>query len=414
MPDPVREVPAGRAPAHQQARRRGLHAARTRRRPRRSRKHPRHRLLQPAPRRAQQQAVASSACSSTRALVSEKDIETAVGNARVNNIDVEQGPDRGLQRPARKRSAARWPRSTTRRSSTTTARRPCPPDLKERVTVRVLKKNVVRAGRAAGGHAGRRGRGPARPHAPRRHQGHEPRAALRVPGGAEARHPRRTSTQSYGEQPRTADGRRTSADWAEDHRLRSAKARRSSSRTTPNGRAGDRRDRQRHREARATRSSSTAYNTRRLGHPRRALRQDDARASIRLRIDGDCQKYMEIPGAAPQRARAAPQDHGQARHLREAQAAGRQDPLQGLDGHDRAARRDHPDRERQRGRGHAHPRRVEAAAAREDGLLASATSREFKTILAEAVRHLPRGRARPAPARPPRCTPASATSTPWT
>ena len=39
---------------------------------------------------------------------------------------------------------------------------------------------------------------------------------------------------------------------------------------------------------------------------------------------------------------------------------------------------------------------------------------EFKKILAEALRHLPRGRDRPARARPPPCTRASATSTPST
>ncbi len=82
-------------------------------------------------------------------------------------------------------------------------------------------------------------------------------------------------------------------------------------------------------------------------------------------------RLPEVHGSsrsAPQRARAAPQDHGQARHLRAPQAAGRQDPLQVLEGNDRAARRHHPDGERQRRRRHAYPRRVEAAAAREDGL----------------------------------------------
>ena len=80
----------------------------------------------------------------------------------------------------------------------------------------------------------------------------------------------------------------------------------------------------------------------RLRHPRRALRQDDAlhRAPARRR------RLPEVPGdsgTAPQRARAAAQDHGEARHRREAQAAGRQDPLPRADGHDRAARRHDPD-----------------------------------------------------------------------
>ena len=124
-------------------------------------------------------------------------------------------------------------------------------------------------------------------------------------------------------------------------------------------------------------------------------------------------KYLEVPAphrhALVQRA----QDHVEARHRREAEAPGRQDPLPRADGHDRAARRDDPDVGRQRGRGHAHPRREQAAAPREDGLL-RAEPDGVQEDPREAVRHLPRRRARPARARRPPCTPRSATSTPRT
>ena len=134
---------------------------------------------------------------------------------------------------------------------------------------------------------------------------------------------------------------------------------------------------------------------------------------IRLRIDGDCAEVHGDPRPAPQRARAAPEDHGQARHLREAQAAGRQDPLQVFEGNHRAARGHDPDREPERRRGHAHPGRVEAAAARQDGLQRAQprprSRRSWRSRTASRSSSV-----RPAPARPPRCTPPSASSTPWT
>ena len=127
-------------------------------------------------------------------------------------------------------------------------------------------------------------------------------------------------------------------------------------------------------------------------------------------------RLPEVPrgaGPPPQRPRPAPQDHGQARHRREAQAPGRQDPLPGPDGDDRAARRHHPHLGRQRGRGHAHPGRLQAPAPREDGLLGAQPPRvqgdPRRSPTASASWWAP-----PAPARPPPCTPRSASSTPWT
>ena len=88
VPDPVREVPAGRAPAHQQARRRRRSRPKDEEAAEELAQDPRHRLLQPAPRRAQQQALEVRRCWSTRASLREGHREGGLGNARVNQIDV--------------------------------------------------------------------------------------------------------------------------------------------------------------------------------------------------------------------------------------------------------------------------------------------------------------------------------------
>jgi hypothetical protein len=70
-----------------------------------------------------------------------------------------------------------------------------------------------------------------------------------------------------------------------------------------------------------------AYNRGRFRHPRRALR----RSRPHHRPPPDRRRLPEVPRdarPAPQRPRPAAQDHGQAGHRGEAQAAGRQDPLQ--------------------------------------------------------------------------------------
>ena len=81
LPDPLREVPAGRAAAHQQARRRRLHAqGRGGRRGAGARSWASPSTTSTAPRAAT--SPPSSALLVDKGLVSEKDIENAVSNAR--------------------------------------------------------------------------------------------------------------------------------------------------------------------------------------------------------------------------------------------------------------------------------------------------------------------------------------------
>ena len=145
--DPLREVPAGRPPAHQQARRRRLLRPRTRRRRRSSRKilgiafYNQHRA-------ARTNKPSKFGALVDKGLVSEKDIEKAVANARVNQLDVAkilmeelQGPQGGdLQGPR--------PVLQLRASGSPPAHR-CPEDIKQRVTADFLKKNMCAPDREA-------------------------------------------------------------------------------------------------------------------------------------------------------------------------------------------------------------------------------------------------------------------------
>ena len=119
------------------------------------------------------------------------------------------------------------------------------------------------------------------------------------------------------------------------------------------------------------------------------------------------------PRAAQERPGAALQDHGEARHRREAPAAGRQDPLPRPDGHDRAARRHDPDHRRQRGHRDAHPRGLASRCRSTRWASWSGTSassrRSCRSRTASAWSW-----DRPARARRRRCTRRSASSTPRT
>ena len=147
-----------------------------------------------------------------------------------------------------------------------------------------------------------------------------------------------------------------------------------------------------------------------LGHPRRALRHaeghDDPAAHRRPvpRVPADPRRLSARPGRAAQ-------DHGPARHRRAAQAAGRQDQVPpARRPRSRAPRGDTADAGRQRGRGHAAPRRQRADPDGQAGLRSTATC-------ARCGRRprSPTGSSwwwgRPARARRPRCTRCSATST---
>ena len=342
-----------------------------------------------------------------KGLVSEKDLENAIGNARVNQIDVSKVLIEDYKVPKEEigRALAQFfntPFCGPRRPHD--ARRP-----QGAAHRRLPEEEHVRAPREEGRHAHRRRRGSLRPHPPRRHQGHEPGPAPRLRGRAARRTSSTTSTQNYrgdrGPRREEEDLGRIITELGSRRRGRGRGA--TTKRAEP--------------EIDETDSGIVklcnqiiidAYNR---GASDIHVEPYGKNAPHR-RAPAHRRRLREVPrdpARAPQRGRAALQDHVQAGHLREAQAAGRQDPLQGADGHHRAARGHHPDLGRQRGRGHAHPGRLQAAAPREDGLLRPQPRR---------VQDDPRRSrtasawwwGRPDPARPRRCTPASASSTPWT
>jgi hypothetical protein len=132
---------------------------------------------------------------------------------------------------------------------------------------------------------------------------------------------------------------------------------------------------------------------------------------IRFRKDGSLAALHRGAGQLPQCPGGAPEDHVRPRHLRAPQAAGRQDQVQEVrPARHRAARGDDPHRRRRRGRRDADPGRRRADPAGQAGPAADQPG-----ALKEAVRSpmaCSSSAARPAPARPPRCTRCSATSTP--
>ena len=129
-----------------------------------------------------------------------------------------------------------------------------------------------------------------------------------------------------------------------------------------------------------------------------------AKTEIRFRKDGIARALHRGAGELPRRARGAPQDHVRPGHLREAQAAGRQDQVQEVrPARHRAARRHHSHRRRRRGHRDAHPRRRRADPARQAGLLA-AQPRAAASTRSPSPTACSSSAARPARARPPRCT----------
>ena len=145
-------------------------------------------------------------------------------------------------------------------------------------------------------------------------------------------------------------------------------------------------------------------------HPHRAAARARTRRVIRFRKDGSLEPYIEIPASYRNALVGAHQDHVRPRHLRAAQAAGRQDQVQEIrPARHRTARGDHPDRRRRGRHRHAHPGRRRADPARQAGLLPHNLER-----LQDSRRASPTAcsscAARPARARPPRCTRCSTSS----
>ena len=129
---------------------------------------------------------------------------------------------------------------------------------------------------------------------------------------------------------------------------------------------------------------------------------------VRYRVDGALHEAMSPPKQLPDRHREPPQDHGEPRHRREAQPAGRQVPGEGRGPPDRLPRLDRcPTRARREGRD-AHPRLEQpgAAPSTRSGFEPDALD-DFKARHRRALRDDPRHRARRARARRRRSTPPS-------
>ena len=351
----------------------------------------------------------SSALLVDKGLISEKDIETAITNARVNQLDVAKILMEDFQVPKEEIGRALAQFYNCAVLAARRRRRSSPRTSSARVTADFLKKNMCAPIEQQRGHAARRRRGPLRPHAARRHQGHEPRARATSSWWACATTSSPTSTRATASRRRRRRGGRPRPH----HHGARRRARRTRSRRT--------RSPTRPRSTRPTRGIVKLANQIIIDAYNKGASDihvepygKTAPTIVRFRIDGDCEKYLEVPPAAPQRPRPAPQDHGQARHLREAQAPGRQDPLQGPDGHHRAARRHHPDRRA--------ATRTWSCASSPPRSRCPLEKMGFSERNLARVQGDPRRSptasaswsARPARARPPRCTPASASSTPRT
>ena len=227
-----------------------------------------------------------------KGLVSEKDLENAIGNARINQFDVSKVLIEDYKVPKEEIGRA------LTQFFNTPVRRPRRPHHAARAQGaagrRLPEEEHVRAHREEGRDAHGGGGGPLRPHAARRHQGHEPRPAPRLRGGPAAGHhavhQRELRRRSGGRAGGAGGGPRP-----HHHRAR-ARARRTRSRAK-------RRRRSRRSTRRTAASSSSA--TRSSSTPTTAGASDihvepygkNAPTVVRLRVDGDCTKYIEIPPA---------------------------------------------------------------------------------------------------------------------
>ena len=322
-----------------------------------------------------------------KGLVSEKDIEKAVSERPRQPDRRGQGPDRGLQGRQGGDRHAPSPSSTTA-PFWEPAGRTIPEDLKARAHRRVPEEEHVRARREEGGHAPRRRRGPLRPHAPRRHQGHEPGPAPRLRGG-----PARATSWSYINASYGVAAARAAA-----RSRTSAASSWSSARGEEDEVEGERGDARSPRSTRRTaassssptRSSSTRYNEGASDIHVEPYGKT-APTVVRLRIDGDCAEVPRDPArrtatrscsasrswrsstsprsASPRTARSA----SRARWARSSCASPPSRP--------RAATRTWSCASWPRSK----PLPLEKMGFSERNLA------EFKTILAEALRHLPGG-----------------------
>jgi hypothetical protein len=120
-----------------------------------------------------------------KGLVSEKDLENAIGNAH-QPVRRLQGPDRGLQGP--QGGDRPRPHAVLQHAVRGPGRAHDPARRQGAADRGVPEEEHVRAPREERGHAHRRRRGPLRPHEAGRHQGHEPGSAPRLRGLAAPGH----------------------------------------------------------------------------------------------------------------------------------------------------------------------------------------------------------------------------------
>ena len=285
----------------------------------------------------------STARSSTRASSRRRTSRTAISARARQPARRGEDPDRGLQASRRRRSARRSASSTTARFWEPHGRDRSPRTSRQRVTADFLKKNMCAPDREAA-----RARCCVAVEDPYDLTRLDAIKAMNLAPRYEFVVGLRDDILDYiarelrrGRAPVRRGGRTSAASSTSSARGEEGEV---EGEASSDGAARGRRDRQRHRQARATRSSSTPTTR----APPTSTSSPTARRRPRIVRLPHRRRLPEVPSRSrpPHRnaARAAPQDHGQARHLREAQAPGRQDPLQGPDGHDRAARRHHPHR----------------------------------------------------------------------
>ena len=115
-----------------------------------------------------------------KGLVSEKDLENAIGNARINQFDVSKVLIEDYKVP--KEEIGRALTQFFNTPFADLAGRTMPPDAQGAAHRRLPEEEHVRAPREEGGDAHGGGRGSLRPHQAGRHQGHEPGPAARLRG----------------------------------------------------------------------------------------------------------------------------------------------------------------------------------------------------------------------------------------
>src|SRR5437660_923682 len=217
-----------------------------------------------------------------------------------------------------------------------------PPDLIKGLRIEYLRRKLLATAQARGPQHRRAHRQPSRSAANRQRQPGAEEPEDQVGGRAPEGHPVVLGT----------GGRRRYRQGCDRHDPRRP-ARRGRRRHTGHQRGGARRKRQRGHPP-GEPDHRRRVQVARVRHPHRALRHPEGHGhplSHRRKL----RRVPEDPGRLPSGDRGAHQDHGPAGHRGATQAAGRENQVQGGRPRDRAARGHDPDRQPERGRGHARP-----------------------------------------------------------